>query len=47
VLRDLEEMSTEEVASALGVTPATVRQRAHRARLILRGYLSELVGVKP
>jgi RNA polymerase sigma-70 factor (ECF subfamily) len=47
VLRDLEEMSTEEVASALGVTPATVRQRTHRARLILRGYLSELVGVKP
>jgi len=47
VLRDLEEMSTEEVASTLGVTAATVRQRVHRARLILRGYLSDLVGVKP
>ena len=47
VLRDLEELSTEEVASALGVTAATVRQRVHRARLILRGYLSDLVGVKP
>src|SRR5215470_15084450 len=47
VLRDLEEMSTEDVASALGVTPAAVRQRVHRARLILRGYLSDLVGVKP
>jgi RNA polymerase sigma-70 factor (ECF subfamily) len=47
VLRDLEEMSTEEVASTLGVTAAAVRQRVHRARLILRGYLSDLVGVKP
>jgi len=47
VLRDLEEMSTEEVATALGVTPAAVRQRVHRARLMLRGSLSDLVGVKP
>jgi RNA polymerase sigma-70 factor, ECF subfamily len=47
VLRDLEEMSTADVAHALGVDPATVRQRVHRARLILRGYLSDLVGVKP
>lgn len=47
VLRDLEEMSTAAVAEALGVEPATVRQRVHRARLMLRGYLSDLVGVKP
>ena len=47
VLRDLEEMSTADVAHALGVKPATVRQRVHRARLMLRGYLSDLVGVKP
>jgi RNA polymerase sigma-70 factor (ECF subfamily) len=47
VLRDLEEMSTSEVAQVLGVEPATVRQRVHRARLMLRGYLSELVEVKP
>jgi len=47
VLRDLEEMSTADVAHLLGVEPATVRQRVHRARLMLRGYLSELVGVKP
>ena len=46
VLRDLEEMSTEDVAHALGVTPAAMRQRVHRARLMLRGYLSDLVGVK-
>ena len=46
VLRDLEEMSTTDVAQVLGVEPATVRQRVHRARLMLRGYLSDLVGVK-
>jgi RNA polymerase sigma-70 factor (ECF subfamily) len=47
VLRDLEEMSTAEVAHALGVDAATVRQRVHRARLMVRGFLSDLVGVKP
>jgi len=46
VLRDLEDMSTARVAQALGIEPAAVRQRVHRARLMLRGYLSELVGVK-
>ncbi len=44
VLRDLEELTTAEVADVLGVEPATVRQRVHRARLMLRGYLSALVG---
>lgn len=43
VLRDLEEMSSAEVAHVLGVTPGTVRQRVHRARLMLRGFLSHLV----
>ena len=47
VLRDLEELSTADVAQVLGVEPATVRQRVHRARLMVRGYLSELAGVKP
>ena len=47
VLRDLEEMTTAEVAETLGIEPATVRQRVHRARLMLRGCLSDLVGVKP
>jgi len=47
VLRDLEELSTEDVAQALGIAPAAVRQRVHRARLMLRGYLSDLAGVKP
>jgi RNA polymerase sigma-70 factor (ECF subfamily) len=47
VLRDLEEMPTAEVASLLGMTDEAVRQRVHRARLMLRGYLSHLVGVEP
>lgn len=47
VLRDLEDMSTAQVAQALGIEPAAVRQRVHRARLMLRGYLSDLLGVKP
>ena len=46
VLRDLEEMSSAEVAQVLGIDPAAVRQRVHRARMMLRGYLSELLGVK-
>jgi RNA polymerase sigma-70 factor (ECF subfamily) len=47
VLRDLEEMPTGEVAAILGVDAAAVRQRVHRARLLLRGFLSHLVGVEP
>jgi RNA polymerase sigma-70 factor (ECF subfamily) len=46
VLRDLEGLSTSEVAEVLGAEPAAVRQRVHRARLMLRGYLSALAGVK-
>jgi RNA polymerase sigma-70 factor (ECF subfamily) len=44
VLRDLEEMSTGEVGEVLGIDAAAVRQRVHRARLMLRGYLGALVG---
>jgi len=46
VLRDLEDMPTADVARALDLEPAAVRQRVHRARLLLRGYLSDLVKVK-
>jgi RNA polymerase sigma-70 factor (ECF subfamily) len=42
VLRDLEELPAEEVAKILGVKAATVRQRVHRARLLLRGFLNAL-----
>jgi RNA polymerase sigma-70 factor (ECF subfamily) len=44
VLRDLEEMPTAEVADILGIEPAAVRQRVHRARLLLRGYLQHFIG---
>jgi RNA polymerase sigma-70 factor (ECF subfamily) len=44
VLRDLEELSTEETAKILDLEPNLVRTRLHRARLMLRGYLGHLVG---
>jgi len=47
VLRDLEELPTADVAQVLGIEPSAVRQRVHRARLMMRGYLSELAGVEP
>lgn len=46
VLRDLEDIPTAQVAETLGIEPAAVRQRVHRARLMLRGYLSHLLGEK-
>lgn len=47
VLRDLEGLSTAEAADVLGVNPALLRQRLHRARLMLRGFLAPLVGAPP
>lgn len=41
VLRDLEDVPTAEVAAILDIAPAAVRQRVHRARLMLRGFLHE------
>ena len=47
VLRDVEQMSSEEVAERLGVAPATVRQRLHRARKYVAEILSpELCGAE-
>ena len=43
VLRDLEELSAEEAADILGISPAALRQRAHRARLQLRVLLGDFV----
>ena len=39
ILRDVEELSIGETASQLGLKPATVKTRLHRARKQLRGYL--------
>ena len=40
LLRDIEEMSTEETAQALGITPNAVKLRLHRARMALRTLLA-------
>ena len=43
VLRELEDLSTEEVANILDLTVPTVKTRLHRARLALRKALAERV----
>jgi RNA polymerase sigma-70 factor (ECF subfamily) len=40
VMRDVEELSNEETAEALGETVAAVKSRLHRARMALREYLT-------
>jgi RNA polymerase sigma-70 factor (ECF subfamily) len=48
VLRDIEELDTEETASLLGVTPNAVKTRLHRARQALRTLLQrELAAARP
>ncbi|MBI4012296.1 MAG: sigma-70 family RNA polymerase sigma factor [Candidatus Rokubacteria bacterium] len=44
VLRDVEELSNEEVAAALGESVASVKSRLHRARMALREQLTRHVG---
>jgi len=41
LLRDLEELSTQEAAQVLDLTEDTVKQRLHRARLALRQILDK------
>lgn len=41
VLREVEGLSVEETADYLGIPAATVKTRDHRARNLLRSYLSE------
>ncbi|MCC6394044.1 MAG: sigma-70 family RNA polymerase sigma factor [Bryobacterales bacterium] len=49
LLRDVEELSTEETAEVLGVSADVVKTRLHRARLMLRQRLDAqlLAGVRP
>jgi RNA polymerase sigma-70 factor (ECF subfamily) len=44
VLRDVEGLSSEETAAALGVSEGNVRVRLHRARGHLRQRLNERLG---
>ena len=39
VLKDIVELSTPQIASVLGLKPATVKTRVHRARLLIRDYM--------
>lgn len=39
LLRDIEELSTDETAAVLGITRGAVKTRLHRARMALRGLL--------
>ena len=47
LLRDIEELSTEETAQALGVTPNTVKIRLHRARQALLKLLKPVMDAQP
>jgi RNA polymerase sigma-70 factor (ECF subfamily) len=42
LLRDIEELTTEETASRLGIRPSAVKTRLHRARQALRERLAPL-----
>lgn len=41
LMRDIEEMSTDETAAALGITATAVKVRLHRARQALRALLDK------
>lgn len=44
LLRDIEELSTQEVADALGLTPTAVKVRLHRGRQALSSLLRRAFG---
>jgi DNA-directed RNA polymerase specialized sigma24 family protein len=39
-MRDVKEMTIDEIAVALGATRQTVKARLHRARALMREYLT-------
>lgn len=47
VLRDVEDLSNEEVAEALGESLAAVKSRVHRGRMALRERLTQAFGRRP
>jgi len=46
VLRDIEGLSTAEVAEVMGISIPTAKTRAHRARLLLRKRLSAFMEIE-
>jgi RNA polymerase sigma-70 factor (ECF subfamily) len=47
VLRDVEELSNEEVAAIVGDSVSAVKTRLHRARMVLREILTRRLGPRP
>ncbi len=47
VLKDIIELTTEQVAEVMGVKAATVKTRVHRARLLLRARLMRTTERRP
>jgi RNA polymerase sigma-70 factor (ECF subfamily) len=46
MLRDVEELNTEETAEALEISEDNVKVRLHRGRAMVRGWLFQRVGAK-
>jgi RNA polymerase sigma-70 factor (ECF subfamily) len=46
MLRDVEELNTEETAEALEISEDNVKVRLHRGRAMVRGWLFQRVGTK-
>jgi RNA polymerase sigma-70 factor (ECF subfamily) len=46
ILRDVEELNTEETAEALEISQDNVKVRLHRGRAMVRGWLFQRVGAK-
>ena len=46
IMRDVDGLSTEETAAALGITADAVKVRLHRARLALREHLQPYFGAR-
>ena len=44
ILRDIEELSTQEASEALGISVAAVKTRLHRARMALKTLIEREVG---
>ena len=44
VLRDVEDLSIEEICEITGLPDGTVKSRLHRARLVLRKKLTRELG---